>query len=104
MQEKILRVFPLSIFPVSAGDFFTLIFLVFLDTIIAVMILYIENRLLEIRKSRRMTLRQLSEISAVSRSDINRIERGETDPRISTALLLADVLECSVDNLFILHK
>lgn len=66
--------------------------------------MYIDCKLREVRQAHRLTLRQLSDLTTVSRSDLSRIERGETDPRVSTALLLADTFKCSVNDLFTLHK
>lgn len=52
-----------------------------------------------LRHKHKLTLEELSKISGVSRSDLSRIERGETDMRMTTAVLLAKSLKCSLDDL-----
>jgi transcriptional regulator with XRE-family HTH domain len=63
-----------------------------------------ETHLRDIRRTQRLTLRQLSEISGVSFSEIDQIERYNVDPRISTAVLLAKSLKCGLDDLFKFNK
>ena len=58
-----------------------------------------ETHLRDIRRTQRLTLRQLSELSGVSFSEIDQIERYNVDPRISTAVLLAKSLKCGLDDL-----
>lgn len=63
-----------------------------------------ETHLRDIRRTQRLTLRQLSELSGVSFSEIDQIERYNVDPRISTAVLLAKSLKCGLDDLFSFNK
>ena len=60
-----------------------------------------ETHLRDIRRTQRLTLRQLSELSGVSFSEI---EHYNVDPRISTAVLLAKSLKCGLDDLFSFNK
>ncbi len=50
------------------------------------------------RKSRRLTLKQLSQMSGVSPSDIARIEKRERVPSIGTVIKLEKALEVKDDN------
>ena len=63
-----------------------------------------ETHLRDIRHTQRLTLRQLSELSGVSFSEIDQIEHYNVDPRISTAALLAKSLKCGLDDLFSFNK
>lgn len=87
--------------------FFTpfLIFTALVD-ILALEVIYViyETRLRDIRRTQRLTLRQLSELSGVSFSEIDQIEHYNVDPRISTAVLLAKSLKCGLDDLFSFNK
>lgn len=56
--------------------------------------------LMNIRESKWMSTRELSERSGVSRSHIQRIEAGEANPTIGTMCKLAKALEVSVHSLF----
>lgn len=47
----------------------------------------------ELRTAHGYTLRQLEEISGVSKTEINNIENGKTNPTIATLQLLANALE-----------
>ncbi len=55
-------------------------------------------RLKEIRKEKKMTVPQLSEISGVPVRTIENIEKGN-DPRMSSVIKLANALEVSLDEL-----
>ena len=52
-----------------------------------------------IRKEKGLNQEQLAEQSGVSLTQISKIERNETDPRVSTIEKLAKALNCSVDQL-----
>lgn len=52
-----------------------------------------DNVLWELRTAHGYTLRQLEEISGVSRTEINNIENGKVNPTIATLQLLATALE-----------
>lgn len=54
--------------------------------------LRLAGQLLELRRRRGITQRQLGELSGVQQADISRIERGETQPTTATARRLADAL------------
>ena len=47
----------------------------------------------ELRTAHGYTLRQLEEISGVSKTEINNIENGKTNPTVATLQLLANALE-----------
>lgn len=53
----------------------------------------------KIRKDQGLNQEQLAERSEVSLTQISKIERGETDPRVSTIEKLAKALNCSIDQL-----
>lgn len=74
--------------------------------ILATEVIYMiyETHLRDIRHTQRLTLRQLSELSGVSFSEIDQIEYYNVDPRISTAVLLAKSLKCGLDDLFKFNK
>ena len=58
------------------------------------------NRLEELRKTEAMTQQQLSERAAVSRKSINAIENGVYIPSTVLALKIANILNCTVEDLF----
>lgn len=60
----------------------------------------IKYRLHEIRKERRLTVEQLSEISGVSATRIYEIEKNNADPRLSTVVSLAISLRVTPNDLF----
>ena len=47
-----------------------------------------------------LSLRRLAERSGVTPSDLSRIERGLTDPRLSVARRIAEALQSTVDELW----
>lgn len=53
-----------------------------------------------IRKSKGLSFRELASASGVDHAQIARIEKGETDPRMHTVVLLADALEIDPGELF----
>jgi len=60
------------------------------------------NNLQELRKSAELTQQELSESAEVSRKSINAIENGVYVPSTVLALKIAKILNCSVEDLFIL--
>tara|TARA_B100000745_G_C19832196_1_gene275454 strand:+ start:241 stop:453 length:213 start_codon:yes stop_codon:yes gene_type:complete len=60
------------------------------------------NNLQELRKSAGLTQQELSESAEVSRKSINAIENGVYVPSTVLALKIAKILNCSVEDLFIL--
>lgn len=61
---------------------------------------FIANRVKDLRKSRDLTLAQLSEVSGVSRSTLSLIERQETSPTAAVLNKLADAFGISLPILF----
>ena len=58
------------------------------------------NRLEELRKAGAMTNQKLSERAEVSRKSINAIENGVYIPSTVLALKIANILNCTVEDLF----
>lgn len=59
----------------------------------------IAKNLQRVRKERGLNQEQLAERSGVSLTQISKIERSDTDPRVSTIEKLAKALKCSTDQL-----
>ena len=57
-------------------------------------------RLWELRTAKGYSLRALEELSGVSKTEINDIENGKTNPTIETLQLLAEALEVELSDLF----
>lgn len=55
-------------------------------------------KLKEIRKEKKLSIRELSELSGVPKRTIEDLERRD-DGRVSTLILLADALEVTLDEL-----
>ena len=60
------------------------------------------NNLEELRKNAGLTQQELSESAEVSRKSINAVENGVYVPSTVLALKIAKILNCSVEDLFIL--
>lgn len=60
----------------------------------------IKYHLWELRTSRGMSIRHLSELSGVSKTTINDIENGRHDPTIYTLCLLAVALQVTPESLY----
>ncbi len=54
----------------------------------------------EKRDEKGLTLRELSDISGISKSEINRIENQKSHPTLYTLLKIAKSLDCDVTELF----
>lgn len=50
------------------------------------------ERIRKIRKSRKLTLRELSNLTEIAVSSLSRIERGKLDPKMSQLLNIAQAL------------
>lgn len=59
-----------------------------------------ELRIWEIRRSKNLSIRELEELSGVSKSTINRLENNKFPPSILSLEKIASALECSVKELF----
>jgi len=57
------------------------------------------NNLKALRKGKNMTQGDLSEKSGIKLGHISKLERDETDPKISTVYKLIDALECDANSL-----
>ena len=49
------------------------------------------------REAKGITLRQLSELTGIAPANLCKIERGETDPRLSTIVTICDALGLSIE-------
>lgn len=56
----------------------------------------------ELRTSKGYSLRQLEQLSGVSKTEINDIENGKTNPTIETLKLIAKALEVELTELIVL--
>ena len=59
-----------------------------------------KNRISEFLRKRNMTQRDLSEKTGLVEASISRYVSGERDPRVANAIKIANVLQCTVDELF----
>ena len=57
------------------------------------------NQIREYRKKRRLSQEKLAEMVGVDRSNVAKWEAGVHKPRADMLILLAKVLQCSVDDL-----
>lgn len=64
----------------------------------------IEMLVWHIRATKGISLRTLSSMSGISKSTINRIENNKTIPNIIQLILLAEALDCQIQDLYIPHK
>jgi len=62
--------------------------------------MYEKNRLYDILKRKHMSCRDLSRLSGVSKSAINKIENFEADPKQSTMIAIARALSMEVVDIF----
>lgn len=61
-------------------------------------------RLYEIRTERKLTVRDLEQLSGVSKSTISRIEQQDMNPSVLTICQIADALNISPCELFYIEK
>ncbi len=59
----------------------------------------IAEEIRRMRERRGMSRKVLSELCGLSKNQISRYERGEREPTASVVLLLAEVFDCSADDL-----
>ena len=57
------------------------------------------NHLRELRKSKKMTLKQVATAAAVEISQVYRIEKGKINTTLSTLIVLSNALDVSVSEL-----
>lgn len=61
-------------------------------------------KLYEYRMERKMSLRQLEDLSGISKATINRIENQQYNPTVLTICILAEALDVSPYDLFYMEK
>jgi len=54
----------------------------------------------EARISKKITIRQLSELTGITKSTISNIENNKVDPKLSQLVKIAKVLNISIENLY----
>ena len=60
----------------------------------------IEILVRNVREEKNITIQKLSQISGLSKGHLSRIERGETEPTISTLIRIALALKVDVKELY----
>lgn len=63
-----------------------------------------KSKLCELRKERGMSLCDLSKVTGLSYSVLYDMEKKNRNVTISTAIKVANVLECKLDDLFDYHR
>ena len=58
------------------------------------------KRLRECREEKGLTQQQVSERSKITLRNYQKIEKGEQNPRVTTALLISNALSSTIDELF----
>lgn len=56
------------------------------------------SRIKAVRESRGLSIRDLAELAGINKSQIVRIESGQSDPHYTTLLRIARALEVSIGN------
>ena len=56
--------------------------------------------LLNARKLRGLTQAQIAKLAGIDRTVYTRIERGQRIPTVNTAIIIADILQVNVENIF----
>lgn len=59
------------------------------------------NRMKQIREDKKMSMLELSRKTGISERHLRFIERGERNPSIKTAAIIATTLQSTVDNIFL---
>jgi len=54
----------------------------------------------EARISKKITIRQLSELTGITKSTLSNIENNKVDPKLSQLVKIAKVLNISIENLY----
>lgn len=58
------------------------------------------NKLHEIREEKRVSLRGLAKLAGVSKTQINEIENGQSDPTLKTMCRIAKALNMKIEDIF----
>lgn len=58
------------------------------------------NKLHEIREEKRISLRDLAKLTGVSKTQINEIENGQSDPTLKTMCRIARALNMKIEDIF----
>ena len=58
------------------------------------------NKLHEIREEKGVSLRELAKLAGVSKTQINEIENGQSDPILKTMCLIAKALNMKIEDIF----
>ena len=58
------------------------------------------NKLHEIREEKGVSLRELAKLAGVSKTQINEIENGQSDPTLKTMCLIAKALNMKIEDIF----
>lgn len=60
-----------------------------------------DNRIRELRKTKKMTQEHLSQLVGVSRQSIVAIETGKYNPSLTLAFKIARQFDCSIEDVFL---
>ena len=63
-----------------------------------------KNRLKVLRAEKKLTQEELASIIGVSRQTINAIEKEKFDPSLPTSLLIAQLFELKIEDVFLYEK
>lgn len=63
----------------------------------------VEIMVRKVREEKGYTIDKLANLASLSKGHLSRIERGETEPTISTLVRLATVLKVKVEELYKIH-
>ena len=58
------------------------------------------NKLHEIREEKGVSLRELAKLAGVSKTQINEIENGQSDPTLKTMCRIAKALHMKIEDIF----
>ena len=58
------------------------------------------NKLHEIREEKGVSLRELAKLAGVSKTQINEIENGQSDPTLKTMCRIAKALNMKIEDIF----
>ena len=61
-----------------------------------------KNRLKEVRLERELTQKELADLLQITPSYLNKIENGKRLPNVLLAVRLASILDCKVEDIFLL--
>lgn len=63
-----------------------------------------KNRIKDLRKTRRLTQEELSQLVGVSRQSIVAIETGKYNPSLELAFKIAKQFDCSIEDIFLFNE